>query len=604
MALKIEDYALLGDCQTAALVGRDGSIDWLCLPRFDSGACFAALLGGAENGRWVVAPRVPLKTVTRAYRDGSLVLDTTFRTDDAEVVVTDCMPMRDDYPRIVRIVRGVRGRMPMRTELVFRFDYGSIVPWVRKDDGANGRSGIRAIAGPDSIRVQSDVPLRGENLTTVAEFDVAAGEQLSFVLSWHPSHVQTFDDVEAEALVASTEKTWREWAAQCTYDGPWRDAVMRSLVVLKALTHTATGGIVAAPTTSLPESLGGPRNWDYRYCWVRDATFTLLALVHNGYLEEACAWREWLLRAVAGDPSELQIMYAVDGERRLAEEEIPWLAGYEKSAPVRVGNAAYKQRQLDVYGEVMDALYQGHVHGLPSSEDSWSLRRRLLEFLESCWDKPDEGIWEVRGPARQFTHSKIMAWVAFDRGVRRLEAAGAGGETLERWRALRGTMHADICKKGYDGEIGGFVQSYGSKRLDASLLMVPLVGFLPIDDPRVLGTIRAIEEHLVFDGLVQRYESDRQVDGLPAGEGTFLPCSFWLADNWALMGQRDRASRLFERLVGLSNDVGLLAEEYDVGAGRLVGNFPQAFSHVSLVNTALNLRDHGGPAHLRPGKSR
>ena len=598
MALKIEDYALLGDCQTAALVGRDGSIDWLCLPRFDAGACFAALLGGPENGRWALAPRAPIKSVTRAYRDGSLVLDTTFRTDDAEVVVTDCMPMRDGPPRVVRIVSGVRVRMPRRTEIVFRFDYGSIDPWVRKDDGRNGRSGIRAIAGPDSIRVQSDVPLRGENLTTVAEFDVVAGEQLSFVLSWHPSHVETFHDIDAGSLVASTEKTWRKWAAKCTYEGPWRDAVMRSLVVLKALTHTATGGIVAAPTTSLPEALGGPRNWDYRYCWVRDATFTLLALLHNGYLDEARAWREWLLRAVAGDPSELQIMYGVDGERRLAEEEIPWLSGYENSSPVRVGNAAYRQRQLDVYGEVMDALYQGHLHGLPGSDDSWNLRRSLLEFLEGCWDKPDEGIWEVRGPARHFTHSKVMAWVAFDRGVRRLEAVGSGGP-LERWRALRATMHEAICKSGYDDEVGAFVQSYGSKALDASLLMIPLVGFLPITDPRVQSTVRAIEEHLVVGGLVQRYDSDRRVDGLPEGEGTFLPCSFWLADNWALMGQRDRATRLFERLIALSNDVGLLSEEYDVGAGRLVGNFPQAFSHVSLVNSALNLRDHGGPARHR-----
>jgi GH15 family glucan-1,4-alpha-glucosidase len=611
MASRIEDYALLGDCQTAALVGRDGSIDWLCLPRFDSGACFAALLGAPENGRWKLAPKAPPRSVTRAYRDGSLVLDTTFRDGDSEVTITDCMPLRDRIPRIVRTVRGVRGRTAMQMELVIRFDYGSIVPWVRKAEGRHGEHGIRAIAGPDSLHLHSQVPLRGENLTTVAEFEVAEGQELSFVLGWHPSHVQPSHDVDPRKLVAETERAWREWAAQCTYEGPWREAVMRSLVVLKALTHTATGGIVAAATTSLPEALGGPRNWDYRYCWVRDATFTLLALLHNGFLEEAKAWREWLLRAVAGDASELQIMYAVDGERRLGEEEIPWLPGYERSAPVRVGNGAYRQRQLDVYGEVMDALFQCHVHGLPGDAESWNLRRGLLEFLETCWDQEDEGIWEVRGPARHFTHSKVMAWVAFDRGVRRLEALAGTHATggvvdgpragpLERWRVLRDRMHETICRSGYDPDIGAFVQSYGSRRLDASLLMIPLVGFLPIDDPRVQGTVRAIEEHLIEGGLVRRYDSDRRVDGLAEGEGTFLPCSFWLADNWALMGQTARARRLFERLVGLSNDVGLLAEEYDVKAGRLLGNFPQAFSHVSLVNSALNLGEHGGRArHAR-----
>jgi GH15 family glucan-1,4-alpha-glucosidase len=597
MPMRIEDYALIGDCQTAALVGRDGSIDWLCLPRFDSGACFAALLGGPEHGRWLLAPREPVKRVTRAYRDGSLILDSTFETDDAEVVVTDCMPMRDAVPHIIRLVRGVHGRMPMRTELVVRFDYGSIVPWVRKTRGG----GIRAIAGPDSIWLQSDVPLRGENLTTVAEFDVARGDVISMVLTWHPSHVKVPHEVDATATVDRTEQAWRTWSAQNTYTGPWQGAVERSLVTLKALTHTVTGGIVAAPTTSLPEAIGGPRNWDYRYSWVRDATFTLLALIHNGFKQEATDWREWLLRAVAGAPSELQIMYAVDGKRRLEESEIAWLPGYEGSAPVRVGNAAFRQNQLDVYGEVMDALHQCHTHGLPADPDAWSMRRGMLEFLETCWDRPDEGIWEVRGPARQFTHSKVMAWVAFDRAVSRLESIGGPAEAalLERWRGTRDRMHREICLRGYDAELGSFVQSYGEKKLDASLLMLPLVGFLPPADARIRGTVRAIEDRLLEGGLVRRYENDIRVDGLQGGEGVFLPCSFWLADNWALMGRRAEAAALFERLVGLCNDVGLLSEEYDVSAGRLVGNFPQAFSHVSLVNCARGLHDGAGPARRR-----
>jgi GH15 family glucan-1,4-alpha-glucosidase len=597
MALRIEDYALIGDCQTAALVGNDGSIDWLCLPRFDSAACFAALLGGPEHGRWLLAPRVPVKRVTRAYRDGSLILDTTFQTDDAEVTVTDCMPMRDALPHIIRTVRGVRGRMAMRTELVVRFDYGSIVPWVRKSRGG----GIRAIAGPDSIRLQSDVPLRGEKMTTVAEFDVIPGDVISQVLTWHPSHVREPHEIDAVALVEQTERAWREWSARNTYQGPWRKIVDRSLVTLKALTHTTTGGIVAAPTTSLPEAIGGPRNWDYRYGWVRDATFTLLALIHSGYTQEASDWREWLLRAVAGDPSKMQIMYAVDGRRRLEEEEIPWLPGYEASAPVRVGNAAYQQNQLDVYGEVMDALYQCHTHGLPASEDAWNMRRIMLEFLETCWDQPDEGIWEVRGGARQFTHSKVMAWVAFDRAVLRLESGEVDPDRvrLERWRALRARMHDEICAHGYSTELGSFVQSYGARELDASLLMLPLVGFLPPTDPRVRGTVKAIETRLLEGGLVRRYESDPRIDGLPAGEGVFLPCSFWLADNWALMDRKADAAALFERLVGLCNDVGLLSEEYDVSRQRLVGNFPQAFSHVSLINTARGLLDHEGPARRR-----
>jgi GH15 family glucan-1,4-alpha-glucosidase len=618
---RIEDYALIGDCQTAALVGRDGSIDWLCLPRFDSGACFAALLGTPEHGRWLLAPQGEIRQTRRAYRDTSLVLDTTFVAADGTVTVTDCMPIRsakspalpvqsrssfDVAPRIIRRVRGVRGRVVMRFELVVRFDYGSIVPWVRrvvpansKPDDLDGVHGMRAIAGPHALRVQSDVRLRGENLTTIATFDVAEGQELSFVLTWHPSFLEEPPEIEAGKVIADTEAAWREWAAPCTYRGEWHDLVMRSLVTLKALTHANTGGIVAAATTSLPEALGGVRNWDYRFSWVRDATFTLLALMQNGFLDEARAWREWLLRAVAGDPSRLQIMYAVDGTRRIDEEEIPWLPGYEGAGPVRVGNAAFRQRQLDVYGEVLDALYQCGRHGLAPSPDAWDLRRKLLEFLETCWDQPDEGIWEVRGPARQFTHSKVMAWVAFDRGVRRLEAVRDGGP-LERWRSIRDRIHAEVCKQGYDSGIGAFVQYFGAKDLDASLLMLPLVGFLPATDERVRGTARAIEQHLLHGGLVRRYSTREEIDGLPRGEGVFLPCSFWLADNWMLMGRVDDARRLFERLSGLCNDVGLLSEEYDVLAARLTGNFPQAFSHVSLVNSALNLTQcDRGPAQNR-----
>jgi GH15 family glucan-1,4-alpha-glucosidase len=581
--LPIRDYALLGDCQTAALVGRDGSIDWLCLPRFDSGACFAALLGAPENGRWLLAPAEPIGNVGRAYREGTMVLDTTFATADGEVTVTDCMRIRDHGPRLVRIVRGVRGRVRMKTEIIIRFDYGSVVPWVR----SASHGGITAIAGPSSLRIESDVPLEGQNMTTVAEFDVAEGETVSFVLTWHPSHLPQPEPVAASAIVEETEKAWREWSSQCTYRGPWADVVLRSLLTLKALTHSATGGIVAAATTSLPERVGGVRNWDYRYSWVRDATFSLLALIHNGFLDEARAWREWLLRAVAGDPSKLQILYGVDGERRIDEVEIPWLPGYCGSRPVRVGNAAIRQRQIDVYGELMDALFQCHRYGIGPLPDAWDLRRKILEFLETCWEEPDDGIWEVRGPPRKFTHSKVMAWVAFDRAVRRVEERGGG--PLERWRAVRDRIHDEVCREGYDPELRSFVQSYGSKRLDASLLMLPLVGFLPASDDRVQGTVRAIEARLMENGLVRRYENEQGVDGLPPGEGVFLPCSFWLVDNWSLMGRHEEARALFERLVGLTNDVGLLSEEYDPRTGGMLGNFPQAFSHVALVNSALAL---------------
>jgi GH15 family glucan-1,4-alpha-glucosidase len=589
----IEDYALLGDRQTAALVSRGGSIDWLCLPRFDSRACFAALLGGAEHGRWLVAPAGGPRRVERAYRPGTLVLDTTFHDEGGTVTLTDCMPLRESSPRLVRVVRGVRGRVRIRTELVVRFDYGSIVPWVRKSG-----DGLVAIAGPDALHVRSDIPLHGEGLTTVGEVDVCEGQTVAMSLSWHPSHLPRPPCIDAAAVVAGDERRWRAWASQCAYAGEWHDVVLRSLVTLAALTHTTTGGIVAAPTTSLPEAFHGVRNWDYRYCWLRDATFTLLALFHNGFVHEARAWREWLLRAVAGDPAKLQILYGVDGERRIVEQEIPWLRGYGGARPVRIGNAAFRQRQLDVYGEVLDSVYQCQRLGLEPEVDSWDLMVKLLEFLETGWSEPDEGIWEVRGPRRQFTHSKVMAWLAFDRGVRLVEELGSAGP-LERWRAIRDQIHEETCRCGFDPGLGSFVQYYGSQRLDASLLMIPLVGFLPPDDARVTGTARAVEERLMDRGLVRRYEGNPDVDGLPRGEGKFLPCSFWLADNWSLMGRLQEARRLFEHLLGLCNDVGLLSEEYDVDSGHLAGNFPQALSHVSLVNTAHNLSGAAGPALAR-----
>ncbi len=595
---RIEDYALIGDCQTAALVSRSGSIDWLCLPRFDSGACFAALLGHPEHGRWVLAPRGQVRHVSRAYRDGTLVLDTTFACDGGTAVLTDFMPMRDRHPHLIRIVRCTSGHVRMASELVIRFDYGSIVPWVRRE----GRD-LVAIAGPDSLRIQSEVPLRGENLTTVGEFDLHEGQEVAFSASWHSSHVRCPDRIDERWLLRATERDWRAWSSRCTYEGPWRDQVRRSLVTLKALTDSQTGGIVAAPTTSLPESIGGIRNWDYRFSWVRDATFTLLALVENGYVEEAVAWREWMLRACAGDPAKMQILYGVDGERRIDEQELPWLPGYEGSRPVRIGNAAHEQRQLDVYGELMDAMHQAHLHGIPPNPAAWDLRRVLLEHLETCWNEPDDGIWEMRGPRRQFTHSKVMAWVAFDRAVKRVQAVGGGGRSLGRWKSLRDRIHEEVCRQGYDASRGAFVQYYGSKELDAALLMIPLVGFLPASDPRVQSTVLAIQRELVNgEGFVRRYRTDPKLDGLPEGEGVFLPCSFWLADNLGLMGRRDEARNLFERLLGLCNDVGLISEEYDSHAGRLLGNFPQAFTHVSLVNSAVGLT-RGSAARSRAGSA-
>ena len=594
MPLRIEDYALIGDCQTAALVGRDGSIDWLCLPRFDSPACFAALLGDPNNGRWLVAPVDPVTRTNRKYVGDTLVLETEFETAAGVVAVTDFMPIRGQAPDIVRIVEGRRGTVKVRSELAIRFDYGSAAPWVQKKDG-----GITAIAGPDAIHLRTPVPTHGEDMTTVAEFHVKAGERVPFVLTWHRSFDPDPKPADPEKALKDTLSWWEEWAARCTYKGEWRDLVMRSLITLKAMTYAPSGGIVAAPTTSLPEHLGGVRNWDYRYCWLRDATLSLLALLNCGYEEEAKAWRGWLLRAVAGDPARLQIMYGVGGERRLDEFEVSWLAGYEESKPVRVGNAASAQFQLDVYGEVADALHLARLQGLKSAPAGWALERALIKFVEDAWEQPDEGIWEVRGPRRHFTHSKVMAWVALDRAIKSAEKFGLDGP-LERWREVRTAIHARVCRDGFNTKLNSFVQSFDSELLDAALLMIPLVGFLPPDDPRVKGTVAAVEKHLLRDGFVARYDTTKSEDGLPPGEGTFLPCSFWLADCYALLGERDKARAMFESLIGLCNDVGLLSEEYDHKAERLVGNFPQAFTHIGLVNTALALtRPGAAPADQR-----
>jgi GH15 family glucan-1,4-alpha-glucosidase len=560
MPSPIEDYALIGDTITAGLVSRDGSLDWLCLPRFDSGACFAALLGTPEHGRWLIAPKSGIRRTHRRYQPGTLILETEYETDEGTVTVLDFMPSRGREADVVRIVVGGRGQVRMRMELIIRFDYGSIVPWVRRSDGV-----LRAVAGPDAVVLRTD--------PEAAPFD-------------------------PEAALAETQQWWSEWSSQCTYDGHWREAVVRSLITLKALTYAPTGGIVAAATTSLPELIGGVRNWDYRSCWVRDATFTLYALMVGGYKTEAKAWREWLVRAAAGRPSELQIMYGPAGERRLPELDLPWLPGYEGSQPVRTGNKAVEQFQLDVYGEIMDALHQTRRNGIDSDEYAWRLQRALMEFLESAWGRPDEGIWEVRGPRRHFTHSKVMAWVAMDRAVKAVEDFGLDGP-VDRWRAIRSDIHAQVCRQGFNAERGTFVQYYGSQSLDASLLMIPLVGFLPATDPRVQGTVEAVQRHLMDDGLVARYNSSSEVDGLPSGEGVFLACSFWLVDNLILLGRREEATRLFERLLEIRNDVGLLSEQYDPKARRLLGNFPQAFSHVGLVNTACNLSGGGGPAAQR-----
>ena len=600
MPANIEDYALLGDCETAALVGRDGSIDWLCWPRFDSGACFAALLGGPENGRWRIAPADASARSRRRYRDGTLILETELEATEGAVTVIDFMPPHADgsgnASDLIRLIVGRRGRVAMRTELIVRFDYGSSVPWVSR----LGDEGLRAIAGPDMLVLRTGVALRGDGLATVGEFTVAAGETVSFVLTHTPSHLPPPPPVDAMAALVATEAFWREWTSRCTYDSEWSEAVVRSLVTLKALTYRPTGGIVAAPTMSLPERVGGFRNWDYRYCWLRDATLTLLALMDAGYYGEAAAWRDWLLRAAAGSPSQVQIMYGLAGERHLREWEVPWLPGYEGSAPVRVGNAAFGQLQVDVFGEVMDALHHARAGGLDVSEEGWRLQRALVAHLESVWEKPDEGIWEIRGARQHFTHSKVMAWVAVDRAIKSATRFGLDGP-VAHWRALRRRIHDDVCSNAFDRALGAFVQAYGSKQLDASLLLMAMVGFLPASDPRVRGTVEAIERHLTVDGLVLRYDTAATDDGLPPGEGAFLACSFWLADNYVLLERRDDARRLFERLLELRNDVGLLAEQYDPFARRQLGNFPQAFSHLALVDTAFNLAHSARPAEQRAG---
>ena len=584
MSLPIEDYAMIGDCHTAALVSKQGSIDWLCLPHFDSPACFAALLGSSENGHWSITPTEPVRSVRRRYREGTLILETEFETDSGSVTLTDFMTPRDEMPELVRLLVGTRGQVQMNLELIIRFDYGSVVPWVRRT-----RSGITAIAGPDMLSLRTEVPLRGENFKTVAAFTVNEGQNISFDLTWYPSHEHEPPPLDVNVALQETNDWWREWSNRCSYHGEWRDAVLRSLITLKALTFLPTGGIVAAPTTSLPELPGGVRNWDYRFCWVRDATLTLHSLLGAGYHDEAREWREWLLRAVAGSPSELNIVYGLRGERRLTELELPWLPGYEKSAPVRTGNAAYKQFQLDIFGEVANTLFQCRKAGLGAPEDAGEdVAEALLEFLETGWDRPDEGIWEMRGPRRHFVHSKMMAWVAVDRAIRSVERGWFSGDT-GRWRTLRDTIHKQVCEQGFDIGLNSFVQFYGCKHLDASILMMPLVGFLPASDPRVVGTVKAIETHLVENGLVARYTQDPKVDGMPHGEGMFLACSFWLADNYYLQRRREDAVRMFERLLNIRNDLGLLSEEYDPVQKRLLGNFPQAFSHVGLVNTALNL---------------
>ena len=596
MGQAIEDYAIVGDTHTAALVGRDGSIDWLCVPRFDSEACFAKLLGDDDNGFWKIAPADGSAATSRRYRGETLVLETVFETDTGTVRIVDLMPIRETNPEVVRIVDGIRGQVDMRMTLAIRFGYGAVVPWVRRVDGL-----LTALAGPDGVALWTPVHTRGQDYTTVADFTVTAGQHVPFVLTWFPSHEEPPRPTDARFTRHETELWWQEWSSQCTFEGEWREAVVRSLITLKALTYQPTGGIVAAPTTSLPETLGGERNWDYRYCWLRDATLTLESLMRGGYHEEAMAWRDWLLRAVAGDPADLQIMYGPAGERRLDEWEVDWLTGYEQSRPVRIGNAAAGQFQLDVYGEVMSALYKAARAGDEVSDATWDLQCALLDFVETGWKAPDDGIWEVRGPRRHFTHSKVMAWVAVDRAVRTIEDLGMPGP-VERWRALRDEIHAEVCDQGFNPTVGAFTQYYGSADLDASLLMIPLVGFLPAGDPRVTGTVEAIRRDLTDDGFVLRYRAvdAHAVDGLSGREGAFLACSFWLADCLNLIGATDDARVLFERLLSLRNDLGLLSEEYDPVAGRLVGNFPQAFSHVSLINAAYNLSGQNPLREQRP----
>jgi GH15 family glucan-1,4-alpha-glucosidase len=594
----IEDYAIIGDCRSGALVGSGGSIDWLCWPRFDSGACFAALLGTSRHGRWLIAAANARARTSRRYRGDTLVLETMFETDAGAVAIVDFMPIGGENSSLVRLVEGRRGRLSMNMELIIRFDYGAATPWVTQLEGGGGLS---AVAGPNRAVLHTAVELVGRDKATHAGFEVAAGERVSFALTWGPSDQPAPPPFDTSAALARTEAHWQEWSGRCQYAGEWRAPVLRSLLTLKALTFAQTGGIVAALTTSLPEQLGGTRNWDYRYCWLRDATLTLIALMEGGYYDEARAWRQWLQRAIAGSAEELQIMYGLAGERLLVEWTPEWLPGYQGAAPVRIGNGAAGQLQLDVYGEVVSALHHARAKEITPPQAAWPVGLELIEHLESIWQDPDDGIWEVRGGRRQFTHSKVMAWVAMDRVIRDVEHFGLSAP-VDRWRGVRDRIHAEVCARGFDAERNTFTQSYGSPDLDASLLLIPQTGFLPIDDPRITGTIAAIERELLVDGFVLRYRTEHGGDGLPPGEGAFLPCSFWLVDAYALQGRTAEAHALFERLLGLANDVGLLSEEYDTRARRLVGNFPQAFSHLALIGSALNI--HGtGPAQQQPAST-
>lgn len=594
----LEDYALLGDDRTAALLRRDGTIDWLCLPRFDSGACFAALVGTENNGFWRLAPTVDGARATRAYRPDTLIVETVWSCADGRVRVVDAMVADERNTRIVRRVLGEAGRVAMRSATKIRYDYGSVVPWVHALDG-----GICAVAGPDAAMLYADVPLHGEGLQTVADFEIGAGESVAFELAYFASHEPSPARSDAAAAIERTDASWRAWAARCNYDGPYREAVVRSLLTLKALQYAESGAIAAAPTMSLPEKLGGVRNWDYRYCWIRDATFVLVALLNAGYTDEAKAWRQWLLRALAGSPGDLQILYGLRGERRIPEFDATWLTGYGGARPVRVGNAASGQFQLDVYGEAVDVMYQARKGGIVSGPEDWSLTRAVIEATEARWQQPDQGLWEERGKPRHFVHSKVLAWVALDRAVRAIESFGVDGP-LDRWRETRARIFEQVCREGYDSKRETFTQSYGSRELDAATLLIPLVGFLPADDPRVASTIRAVERDLMRDGFLLRYSPrDESLDGLPPGEGAFIACNFWLADAYAITGRTDDAHALFERLLTIRNDVGLLSEEYDVHDKRLVGNFPQAFSHVGLVNTAFNLHAASKPAEQRANRA-
>jgi GH15 family glucan-1,4-alpha-glucosidase len=593
MTQLIEDYALIGNNATAALVGRNGSIDWLSFPRFDSAACLAALLGSHENGHWTIEPKAERPAIQRRYRPGTLVLETEFSTPEGTVVVVDCMDRRGQYQDVLRLVRGVRGRVQMRMELVIRFEYGTVIPWVSRISETT----LSAVAGPDQITFSTPVPLRGEDLKTRAEFVIEAGHEIPFSLTWGHSFDSDPGLPDVANAVENVTRSWKKWSSNYKQPGPWSEVVLRSLITLKALTHHKTGGIVAAATTSLPEEIGGSRNWDYRYCWLRDSTFTLYALMEAGFIDEAKAWRDWLLRAVAGSPDQMQIMYGVAGERRLTEFELPDLPGYEGSKPVRIGNAASEQLQLDVYGEVLDAFYQARRKGMSRLDVAWNLERSLVKHIERIWSKPDDGIWEVRGKRRHFVHSKVMAWVAVDRAVRTMQEFGEDGP-LESWMRLRADIHDEVCRFGFSQELGSFVQYFGGKDLDASLLMLPLVGFLPAEDPRIQGTVAAIEKRLMNNGLVARYDTRTAVDGVGGGEGVFLACSFWLVDNYVFQHRYDEARELFERLLTIRNDVGLLSEEYDPKERRQLGNFPQAFSHLALVNSAHNLGE------AKPAKQR